>query len=206
MKNIGSIFRDARRRKGYSRQKVSDVTKIKLSFIEAIEKSQWSKLPALSILTGFVRSIAKSIGVDEDLAVAVLKRDYPPQKVQVPVKENISRGPSWSPRVTFFLGIAIVMMLVLGYLGFQYKRFVSAPALTVDVPKEGQVIKTRTLVVGGKTTPDATVSVNNQPAIVVEDGTFSTQIDVTTDTKDVRIVATSRSGKVTTVSRTIKVE
>lgn len=209
MKDIGTLFREARRHKGYSRQKVSDITKIRLSFIEAIEKGEWEKLPSLSVVTGFVRSIAKALSLEEQLAVAVFKRDYPVQRVQVlqslPGKKK-EKGFMWTPKMTFISGVALVLLVIFGYLGFQYRRFISAPMLTVNTPQEGQVVKDNTLIVGGKTDGDATVKVNNQPTLVNEEGDFSAQIDVTKDTKNVIVESMSRSGRTTIVSRTIKVE
>lgn len=206
MKNIGSIFKDAREKKRYSREKVSDITKIKVSFIEAIERGDWEVLPSQSTVIGFVRSIAKALNINETMAVATFKRDYIPTKIQVNPKQPQKKGVRWSPKVTLFAGVGVFFLLILIYLGFQYKRFTSPPNLQVDVPRENQLVTTSTLTVSGVTDGDATVKVNNQPALVGDDGVFSTKIDVTKEVKEVKVEAVSRSGKTSSVSRTIQVE
>ncbi len=206
MKNIGSIFKDARGKKRYSREKVSDITKIRVSFIEAIERGDWATLPSQSTVIGFVRSIAKALDINEATAVATFKRDYIPVKIQVNPKQPHKRNVAWSPKLTLFAGVGVFFVLILIYLGFQYKRFTSAPTLQVDVPKENQLVTTNPLTVSGVTDSDATVKVNNQPALVGDDGVFSTKIDVTKEVREVKVEAVSRSGKVSIISRTIRVE
>ena len=90
-------------------------------------------------------------------------------------------------------------------MGFQYYRFISPPRLTVESPKENQVVAGRDVLVFGSTDADAKVTVNNQAVIVGDDGKFSTDIQVVSETHEVDVVAVSRSGKMTTVQRTIVV-
>jgi len=58
----------------------------------------------------------------------------------------------------------------------------------------------------GKTTTDAILTVNNQPIILDQDGKFVTEIEITKDTKELKFVSISRSGKKTEIVRKITVE
>jgi hypothetical protein len=62
------------------------------------------------------------------------------------------------------------------------------------------------LEVTGKTDPNASVFINNQPVEVKEDGMFVTFLDIGKETKEVEIKARSRSGKETVVKREIVVD
>ncbi len=75
MKTIGQIIGAARKEKKYSFEKLEEVTKIKSSFIEAIENEDWKSLPTFPTVLGFVKSLAGVFEMDEKMAVAVLKRD-----------------------------------------------------------------------------------------------------------------------------------
>lgn len=206
MQTIGQILKTARDSKGYSLKRIEDVTKIKLSFIDSIEKGKWEKLPAFPTVLGFVKSLSATLGVDQNMAVAVLKRDYPPKKININPKPDVSSSFIWSPKLTFFVGVGIVLVAIIGYLVFQYVRFVSSPRLTIESPKEGQVVDGRSVLVFGSTDIDAKVTVNNQPVLVDADGKFLVGIEVSPETKEIIIKASSRSGKDTTVSRKINVE
>lgn len=206
MKTIGEILREARVRKRYSLKKLEGKTKIKKEFIEAIEKSDWVCLPDFPVISGFVKNLASPLGVNTKMAQALLKRDYPPKKLFINPKPDVGSKFSWTPKYTFWTGILIVILAILGYLGFQYLKFNSPPFLEVSQPKEGLVVNSREVIVEGKTDPDATVKVNNQVILVGEDGLFSGKIEVFSGTKEIDIEAVSRSGKKTEVVRKIWTE
>lgn len=206
MISIGQYLRDARLKKKYSLAHVEGITKIKREFLDAIERQEWTKLPAFPVVSGFVKSIAKSLDLDEVQAVAFLRRDYPPQKVRISPKPDVSNKFLWTPKLTFFVGIFLVLALIVGYLGYEYVNFINPPRVEITDPKEGQVITRGLYTVDGKASAGSTVTVNNQQASVDDNGDFESQIEVTNELKEVVVVATSRSGKTTTVHRTIKPE
>ena len=206
MKTIGEILKSARIHKKYSLKKLGQITKIKSGFIDSIEKEKWSALPPFPTVLGFVKSIAGAIGVDEKTAVAVLKRDYPPKNLSINPKPDVESHFMWSPKLTFFVGIAVFAAALFGYLTFQYIRFSSPPRLRVESPKEDQVVVSGSVLVFGTTDSDAKVTANNQPILVDENGKFSGSLDVTKDTREIKVTAVSRSGKSATISRKIDVE
>jgi cytoskeletal protein RodZ len=206
MRTIGNVLRNARVEKKISLDKLERRTKIKRAFLQAIENEDWNSLPDYSVVVGFVKSIANSLSLEENKVSAVLRRDYPPKAVTINPKPDVSKRFIWSPRLTFLLGVIAVILFITGYLSYQYLRFVSPPSLDVSLPVELQQVSQDTIKVQGTTDTDATITVNNQPAIVDEDGNFSVDLAVSKDTNQITIVAKSRSGKVTTVVRRVKVE
>jgi cytoskeletal protein RodZ len=203
MKTIGKLLKEARVTKRYSLGKVAQKTRIKKEFIENLEKEHWSALPEFPVIVGFVKNISGSLGISTRQAVAFLRRDYPPKPLPINPKPDIGNKFSWSPRLTFLVGVGIVLALILGYLGFQYVKFISPPSLKVDVPKENQTVTSRSLEVAGKTDSDSTVTVNNQSALVEDDGKFQAQISIFEGTTELVVKAISRSGKETVVRRKI---
>ena len=199
MKTIGEVLKEARNKKRYSLEGLEKETKIKKSFIQAIEKENWDALPEYPVILGFVKNIASFLGIDSKGTVALLRRDYPPKVLSVNPKPDISKEFSWSPKLTFLVGIAIVIVLITGYLGFQYIKFISPPVLQVTSPKEGQVVDEPQVLVEGKTDSEATVKVNNQPVLVGEEGTFSIDLEISQKTEEVDVISTSRSGKISEI-------
>ena len=206
MKTIGNILKDARVSKNLSLKQIEDITKIKPAFISAIEVNDWDALPAFPTVLGFVKSLSTTLEIDDSMTVAILKRDYPPKKLNVVPKPDVSNKFIWSPRLTFILGTGLVLLILLGYLAFQYIHFVSPPNLKVESPKEGQVVMGGSINVFGVTDTDTKITVNGQPIVVSDDGKFSVNLDVVTETKEIVIKSSSRSGKETEIHRTIQVE
>ncbi len=206
MKTIGEILKNSRVNKKLSLHQIENETKIKSAFIDAIEREDWDLLPAFPTVLGFVKSLASYLSVDEKMAVAVLKRDYPPKKLSVAPKPDVTNKFVWSPKLTFIAGISLIVIFLFGYLGFQYIHFVSSPRLFIESPKSDQVIMGNVVNVFGVTDSDAKITINGQPIAVSDDGKFSVSLDVVPGTKEVTVQASSRSGKMTTVSRKITVQ
>lgn len=198
-------MKEVRLEKKISLEHLSAKTRIKKDFLQSIEAGSWDKLPEFPVVMGFVKSIAGALQVRPEVAAALLKRDYPPKKLSINPKPDVSKTFFWSPKLTFWLGVFIVSASVLVYLIYQYVRFVSPPVLNVDAPKDQAIIMESKLKVIGNTSVDAIVKVNNQPVLVDDEGNFSTEIEVTQNTKEVVVIAKSRSGKETIVSRKIEV-
>lgn len=206
MKRIGQVIEFARRDKKLSYQKLEETTKIRSSFVEAIEKEEWHKLPPFPTVLGFVKSLSSALDIDEKMTIAVLKRDYPPKKLNINPKPDISSKPSWNPKLTFILGVGLVAVAILGYLIFQYAKFTSSPRVSLTSPVEGQVVNGDTVLVFGTTDTDVKVTVDNEPVLVDEEGKFSTNIGISQDTTKIVVKATSRSGKETVIERKILVQ
>jgi len=206
MKTIGRAIKEARTKKRYSLSKLEDVTKIKKDFIEALEKENWQDAPDFPVLVGFVKSIAGALGTSEKSLLALLRRDYPPKALSINPKPDIENKLVWSPKLTFVLGVGIIVVLLLGYLIFQYGTFVASPSLSVSEPKEGQVITERLVRVSGKTDSDAIIKINNQPVLLDSEGNFVAEIEIFEGTSEIEVKAQSRAGKETVVRRKIKPE
>ncbi|MBU0569663.1 helix-turn-helix domain-containing protein [Patescibacteria group bacterium] len=203
MRTIGEVIKQARIEKNFSLAQLEKETKIKKSFIEALEKGNWKDLPELPVITGFVKNIASALKISKKQALALLRRDYPPKKLSINPKPDVSDKFTWSPKLTFLIGSLAVFFTISTYLGFQYKSFMALPNLEIETPQENQVVTKNVLTVSGLTETEATIKVNNQPVLVDENGKFSAEIEVFEGTKEIVIQALSRSGKETVIRRTI---
>lgn len=205
MKTIGALIKSTREAQNMSIRDLSRETKIKVEFLEALEKESWSKLPELPVTIGFVKNVADALSISREQAVAFLRRDYPPKVLSMLPRERVKSAFKWGPKYSFLV-VAGVLLLILGsYLVYQFTSFSSPPRLTVISPTNEEVVSSKNVTVRGVTEDTSTVRVNSQPVVVESDGTFTTEVEVVPQTKEVTITATSRSGKETTVKRTIQV-
>ncbi len=159
MKTIGIYLRQAREGQHISYKELSRHTKIKPEFLEAIENSDWQKLPELPVLVGFVKSISDVVNINREQAVALLRRDYPPQKVSLNPRPDVKREIRLGQRALWaFLGsIAIICMSA--YLYSQYKAFTSPPRVTIISPAENELVSAHKITVRGTTDSTATVKI-----------------------------------------------
>lgn len=206
MNKIGDILKDTRVKKDISLNKLSGLTKIKPEFLQRIENNDWENLPEYPVVSGFVKNIATYLDLPVDNTIAILRRDYIPKKLTINPKPDLDTKFVWSPKVTFFSAIVLLVIMVIGYLSFEYLKFIKPPSLTVEAPSENQVIVSSKVKVKGKTTTDVLLTANNQPIILDPDGLFDSEIDVVKGTESITFVAISRTGKRTEVNRKIKTD
>lgn len=204
MKTVGQVLKDARVKRKLSFKKIEDGTKIKINYIKAIESQDWEKLPEFPVVLGFVGNISEFLKLNPKNTLALLRRDYPPKVLRVNPKPDIGKKFVWSPRLTFSLGVILVISATFLYLGFQYFNFLKTPKLNIILPKDGDVVEGIMLTVVGETDPDSVVKINNQPIIVDAEGNFSLELEVGEKTEKIVIIAKSRSGKETVVERNIR--
>src|SRR5881275_478435 len=77
---LGEILRSARQKKNLSLSQVTRATRIKQSYLEALEDGEYSVLPGPAYVTGFLRNYALYLGLHpDDLIQEYYAVQAPPQ-------------------------------------------------------------------------------------------------------------------------------
>lgn len=69
MESVGEFFKQVRETKGLTVDDVASKTRIRPDFVKALEEGNFAKLPDQVFARGFVRSYARSLGLDEEDAM-----------------------------------------------------------------------------------------------------------------------------------------
>ncbi|HEY5411707.1 MAG TPA: helix-turn-helix domain-containing protein [Caulobacteraceae bacterium] len=75
--SIGAALRATRQRSGRSLQDLSDSTRIKRAYLEALEEMRLEDLPSRPFTIGYVRAYARALDLDAEAAVLRFKQDVP---------------------------------------------------------------------------------------------------------------------------------
>ena len=73
MVHVGEKLSEERIRRGLTLEEVAKATKIRASFLQAIEKGEYKKLPSGTYVHGFVRNYAKFLGLPEYEILSLFK-------------------------------------------------------------------------------------------------------------------------------------
>jgi cytoskeletal protein RodZ len=209
MVRAGQRLQQQRLRKGLTLSEVSKQTRIKESFLIAIEKGEYGKLPSPSYAHGFVKNYAEYLGFSPQEILPIFKREYD-EKVAYRV---LPKGFTREARYPFMgfrfrktvIGIIFVVLLFSGFLFFQYRGAFFAPALSISSPKEG-IVSSQDVTVIGSTDPSASLYVNNALVAVKDDGTFSKTVTLFTGKNTITIVAVNKFGKEHIEKRTVNIK
>jgi cytoskeleton protein RodZ len=130
---VGSLLKGEREKRGFNLDQLSQVTRLRKHYIEALEDENWDNLPSPVYVKGFIRSYAQGLGFDAQEAislyegVATVEEDIP--KPLTGLKEPKSK-------VAYFI-IPLIAILFLGiYMLLDYKDFFLS-----DLPLTNQEVK-----------------------------------------------------------------
>jgi cytoskeletal protein RodZ len=112
--NFGERLKRERELREVSPSEITSATRISGRFLEALENEDWGKLPGGIFNRGFVRAIARYLGLDEENLLGEYDLAHGEQKIEAPVPyENlIPRPPKWIPIVGILVVLGILGVLV----------------------------------------------------------------------------------------------
>jgi hypothetical protein len=105
--------------------------------------------------------------------------------------------------VLVVIGLVCVFLL---YFGLQYRRIQTPPLLILESPKSNTVSVEKRVDVIGNTDPDATITINGTNVQVHPDGKFFDQVALDSGLTTITVIATSRYGKSTSITKTIELQ
>ena len=121
MESIGEFFKQVREDKGLTIDDVASKTRIRSDFVKAMEEGNFAKLPDQVFARGFVRSYARSLGLDEDDAIhrftqsagAYYDKQGERERLKVKQAEEERKRRSNRKAVAIAIGIAILTLIFL---------------------------------------------------------------------------------------------
>jgi cytoskeleton protein RodZ len=117
---FGEHLKREREMRGVSLEEVSAATRISTRFLEAIESDRWESLPGGVFNRGFIRSVARYLGLDEDSMVAEYALETRGRVETGVVPDPPMEMPrNWKPAIV----AAIVLAVILAGVGFAYARY-----------------------------------------------------------------------------------
>jgi cytoskeletal protein RodZ len=136
LKRFGAQLKKAREQRGITLDEISLSTKIGVRFLSALEEEHFERLPGGIFNKGFVRSYARTLGIDENQAIVDYlaasgesqpkkpgdpSEETPPLPAAAATKREHSLSQfSWSSLATPLLLVLLVVLL--GFLAFQLRR------------------------------------------------------------------------------------
>lgn len=210
-KTLGDFLKEARSTHRINLPDLAKRTRIRLEYLEALEENRFDQLPAATFVKGYVKIYARLFGFDPEPLLGLLRRDFKesakgtlvPREFLKPVLRS-----RWQlkPVTAVMLGLLVVFLSIMSYLGWQWWELQRPPQLTISQPEVlaevGPVIE-----VAGQTDVEARVTINDQPVALRPDGQFQTEISVMNEgLTTVVIEAVNDRGRITRIERRVTVD
>src|SRR5574337_1653931 len=117
---FGEHLKREREMRGVSLEEISSATRIGTRFLEALESEQWDRLPGGVFNRGFVRAVARFLGLDEESLVAeyaLATNDRPEVAVWTRASTSQSTGRG---RLLWLLVLLAVVLAAGGWFGWHH--------------------------------------------------------------------------------------
>ena len=201
------ILQSTRQAQKLELEDVARITKIRPTFLQALESDDYTRLLSGATARGFIRNYSRFLGLDPQALLAVFRRDFVEnqagQIVPRSVVEPAEKVNFWTPKTSVIAAVVAIFTVFGGYLAYQYVVLTGPPYLKLDQPASDLTVSHDTLEISGTTDPEATISVNGHLVALDKGGTFFVRLPLTSGPNSINIVATSKSGKSTSLTRTI---
>jgi len=210
MIKLGQRLAEARLKKGLTLEEISQSTKIKTAYLEAIEKGEYEKLPSVSYAQGFVKNYAKFLAFPEAEMAALFRREFKEEEVFKVLPQGLPKDQEFSLtgfklKQTFIL-IGVVFIAIFAYVAFQSRYAFLNPPLTISEPTEMETVSRQTAQIIGKTDPNATVYVDKNEVSIDSNGYFQKEISVFPGKTTIIVKVVNKFGRQTTILRDIIVK
>jgi cytoskeletal protein RodZ len=140
---FGEHLKREREMRGVSLEEISAATRISTRFLEALENDHWDQLPGGVFNRGFIRSVARFLGLDEDSLVAeyALETKNRTEAGVIPDPPMEMRR-NWGPAIVAFGLLAAILTggwFIYAHYGAQiaarlHRKHTASPASTTAPP------------------------------------------------------------------------
>jgi hypothetical protein len=177
-KNLSEILNEAMDLRSLDAKKLAELTDIPAHYLSALSSGDFSKLPAVPYVRGYLAKIADALRIDVNL----LLRAYKQEILLRSVKTSGSDDKLPTNRFTFktshrkrnLIIIGIVLALLIAFLIWRLDDFLGTPRVQITNPSFASLIVNQpSITLSGEVNPQDKLTVNGEEVLVEKDGKFS---------------------------------
>ena len=203
---LAEFLKQRRHAKGYSLDRLSELTKIQAYHLKALEEGRVDALPPLVYRAGIFKRLAKFLEIDEREILELYDGENPPAVGPVPVDKALLPKKDFyfiltPKKMTLFLG-GLLLFGLTAYLWYQFNFLVGPPTLVIE-PKEDLITADEMIPFLGRTDSGVNLTVNGETIYVAPDGNFSKNVQLAAGLNVIEVSAINSFGKTAKVIRQI---
>lgn len=213
---LGEVLRQAREAKDLDLQRVERDTKIRLRYLMALESGDYRDLPGAVYVRGFLRNYGHYLGLEAEQLIGLYRAETgAPDERPVALPRPATARPRTfivTPGALVTLTLTLLVVLLVGYLAYQFVTFGGTPSLEVSDPaRDLGAYSGSSYTIRGVTEPNSRIQVDgprqDPEAMADERGAFEVTVNLVPGVNVITVVASDpRTGRDTEeVRRTITV-
>jgi len=205
---FGEKLRQARSLKNWRLEDISKKLNIRQEYLIALEEERFDKLPAGLYGKNFFKEYAACLGLKPEEIMTAAQKQVFLESEKNPFSQKVVHKSRFLifPRIVRNFLIALAILVCLLYLIFYFKRVIFPPELKNIQPAESLLIKEDSIIVSGRTDPEAEVRINDSLVLNNHAGIFSQTVNLKKGLNNIVIKAKKKYSRENTITRQILVE
>ncbi len=195
-------LQQSREKKQEEIKDIAEKLHIQEKYLKALEDGDFHRIPSIGYGRQYLKTYAHYLNLEpKPLLEQFAKQYHYTQQREAVVRPQQKKRKEFSlvsHKLTLrrFAGVAVIVLLGVGYLSFSLAQSLQPPKLTVESPEENLITHDRQVEVRGVTDSEAQVTVNNQEVISDSQGNFSFTLEMQPGVQFIRIRSAKKHGLV----------
>lgn len=205
-KTVGNILKESREEQNLSLEKAALATRLRPNHLAALEAGDYGKLPGGVYSEKILESYANFLNIDLEGLKKLFKKEISASQRtggSTFVQKISSKHFIVTPRLVKFFSVAILILLLLVYLGFEINNIFSPPSLLVTSPIDNLTTSDPTIAVAGRAQKEVIVRINDQKIQTDADGNFNESVSLKSGLNVIKISAAKKRSRENIVYRQI---
>ena len=203
---LADFLKEKRKEKNLSLERLSELTKIQVYYLTALEAGKFDKLPPAVYRTGIFKRLSKFLDLDENEIIEMYKNESrtieePSYVSSIIVPKKKLYFILTPKKLMIFFG-GTFLFLLSAYLWYQFNFLIGPPNLIVE-PYEDIIVRQELFLLKGKTDSGVDLTINGENVYISQDGSFSKNIQLALGINVIEIKSINNFGKITKIIRQI---
>lgn len=203
---LAEFLKWRRQEKNLTLEHLSDLTKIQIYQLEAMEAGKFEKLPPSVYRDGIFKRLSKFLDTDENEIMEAYRNKFESstssfQINNPPIVKKESYFILTQSKLMIFTG-GLLLLFLSGYIWYQFNFLTGPPNLAV-IPSEDAITAEDAILVRGKTDNGIDLTINGENTYVDLNGSFEKSVKLAAGLNIIEIQAANNFGKTTKIIRQI---
>jgi hypothetical protein len=178
-KGFKHIFVEALSTRGFSTERLSELSGVPERYIEALRAGNYESLPSAPYVRGYIFKIATLMGVSGDEWWRAYREEHAPRGAGAEDRLPSNRFTLKRHITTGRVALLVVVVLTLGYGAVRFNAIFGVPKLEITNPSTASIVVTMDRYrVTGKVSAGDSLTVNGESEMIKSDGSFEKELQL----------------------------